>query len=108
MSEAQSASAKTLLDGNDYGRAMTLALVLGLGIVISALAVTYKAYEYRQLFHRQQSLLQYWDDLQVEWGQLLLEQSALGANNRVERIAQKRLAMRAPDPKNIRMVRHDR
>ncbi len=79
----------------------TLVLV----VVLSAVAVIFAAYEYRQLFHEHQSLIQQRDDLQVEWGQLLLEQSAWAANNRVEVQAIRKLDMLVPDPEQIEIVR---
>lgn len=77
-------------------------------VVLSALAVIYSAYEYRKLFNRHQVLVQQGDDLQVEWSQLLLEQSAWGANNRVETQARKKLDMVTPEPDSIEIVRHER
>lgn len=78
---------------------------LVLTVVLSAVAVIFSAYEYRQLFHEHQSLIQQRDDLQVEWGQLLLEQSAWAANNRVEVQAIRKLDMLVPDPEQIEIVR---
>ena len=78
---------------------------LVLAVVLSAVAVIFAAYEYRQLFHEHQSLIQQRDDLQVEWGQLLLEQSAWAANNRVEVQAIRKLDMLVPDPEQIEIVR---
>lgn len=76
-----------------------------LAVVLSAITVIFSAYEYRQLFHEHQSLIQQRDDLQVEWGQLLLEQSAWAANNRVEVLAIRKLDMLVPDPEQIEIVR---
>lgn len=82
--------------------ALLVLLVLG-----SALMVIYSAYEYRNLFNRHQVLSSQGDELQVEWGQLLLEESAWSANNRVETLAEKKLNMRIPEPKGIEIVRHE-
>lgn len=77
-------------------------LVLG-----SAMLVIHSAYEYRRLFNQHQILISRSDDLQVEWGQLLLEESAWSANNRVERLAEKKLNMKIPEPEGIEIVRHE-
>ncbi|MCW8886430.1 MAG: cell division protein FtsL [Motiliproteus sp.] len=79
--------------------------ILTVFIVFSALAVIYSAYLYRQLFNEQQQMLQVRDELQVEWGQLLLEQSALAAHSRIETIVTKKLGMYVPAPNEIVVVR---
>lgn len=78
---------------------MLVALVLG-----SAIAVIYVSHLNRRLFNEYQTLVQDRDRMEVEWGQLLLEQSALAAHARIERIAIKRLGMRAPKLNEIVMV----
>jgi cell division protein FtsL len=60
------------------------------------------------LFNQHQNLIATWDELQVEWGQLVLEESAWAANSRIEQIAGKRLAMLVPEPGMIEIVRHER
>ena len=74
-------------------------------VVISALAVIYSAFLYRQAFNGQQQLFQQRDALEVEWGQLLLEQSALAAHSRVEKNVTQRLDMYVPSPNDIVVVR---
>lgn len=85
--------------------ALTLLVLL---VISSALAVIYTSYEYRRLFHQQQTLVRESDNFRIEWGQLLLEQSAWGSNSRVEKLAAENIDMRAPDPKEIRLIRHER
>ncbi len=79
--------------------------ILTVFIVLSALSVIYSAYLYRQLFNQQQQMLQVSDQLQVEWGQLLLEQSALAAHSRIEKVVTKKLDMYVPAPDEIVVVR---
>ncbi|GGB87727.1 hypothetical protein GCM10011352_12100 [Marinobacterium zhoushanense] len=83
-----------------------LAIMIALALV-SALLVIYSAYEYRNLFNRHQILSSQGDELQVEWGQLLLEESAWSANNRVETQAEKKLDMRIPEAEGIEIVRNE-
>ena len=40
-------------------------------------------------------------DLEVEWGQLQLEQSTWAAHARVEKIAREKLGMKAPQPSRV-------
>lgn len=97
-----------LMTGEELARPICISVVLVIAITASALSVIYSAYEYRDLFNRQQVLVTQWDEFQVEWGQLLLEESALGANNRVERVASKQLAMMSPETNMIEIVQYER
>ncbi len=81
--------------------AVALAVLL---ILVSALAVIYTSFDYRRHFHQQQTLVRQNDQIRIEWGQLLLEQSAWGANNRVEVLAADKLSMKLPGPAEIRLV----
>lgn len=87
-------------------RPFLLLLVLVTAVVLSALTVIFSAYEYRQLFNEHQQLMQQRDDYQVEWGQLLLEQSAWAANSRVEKQVRERLKMKVPEGDDIEIIRH--
>ncbi|MCV6588439.1 MAG: cell division protein FtsL [Marinobacterium sp.] len=83
---------------------LMLMAVLVVAIIISCVAVIFSAYENRRLFDEHQKLVQQHDDLQAEWGQLLLEQSAWAATARIERTAREKLEMQAPAPEQIEMV----
>jgi len=96
-----------MLDSNEIGRPMLVVVMLLIALLISSVSIIHQAYEYRQLFNTQQQLVSHWDELQVEWGQLLLEQSALGANSKVEKIAKTKLAMHIPKPENIEMISYE-
>lgn len=80
-------------------------VILTVLVIFSALGVVYSAYKYRQLFNQHQQFSQQRDQLQVEWGQLLLEQSALSAHNRIEKIVTGQLGMYVPAPDEIVVVR---
>ncbi len=96
-----------LLTSNEIGRPLLVVLVLLIAMLLSAISIIYQSYEYRNLFNTQQQLVGQWDELQVEWGQLLLEQSALGANSRVEKLAKNKLAMHVPLSENVEMVTYE-
>lgn len=81
--------------------------VTGFLVVLSALMVIFASHDYRNLFHQHQVAVREYDELQVEWGQLLLEQGAWAANNRVESLALKKLQMQVPDPTKIEFVRDE-
>ena len=89
-------------------RGFLIVFVLVVLILVSALAVIMSAFEYRQLFNQYQELVQERDELQVEWGQLLLEQSAWAANNRVEQQSTSKLGMKVPEVDQIEVIRNER
>ncbi len=82
-----------------------LFVVLALGAVLaSSVAVVYSTFETRRLVALHQKMQNENNQMQVEWGQLLLEQSTWGSYNRVEQLASKKLNMRVPSPNEIVMV----
>lgn len=67
-----------------------------LGITGSALGVVHTTHTTRLMLNTMQQLVQEQNDLQVEWGQLLLEESSLVAQGQVEEIAISQLGMEVP------------
>lgn len=70
-------------------------------VVGSGVTATYVKHENRKLFMELQALYKARDDLDEEWGRLLLEQSTLVGQGRVERLARERLGMVIPDPADV-------
>jgi len=73
-------------------------------VVVSALSAVTSQHQARQRFsalEREQARMQ---QLDVEWGQLQLEQSTWATHARVEKIARERLGMRPPAPGQIVVV----
>lgn len=97
-----------LISSGALFRPFALLLVLTLSVLISAFWVIQVAYDYRRLFHDHQVLVDQWDELQVEWGQLLLEQSTWAGHGRIETEAETRMGMRVPRLSEIEMIRHER
>lgn len=73
-------------------------------VVFSALGVVYSSFKARHLVAEFQVLQDQRNAFQEEWGQLLLEQSTLGAFSRVEQLAGKELKMAVPSPEQTVMV----
>ena len=71
---------------------------------LSALAVIDARNENRMLFARLQQLRQQRDQINVEWGQLLLEQSTWSTHARIEQVATRRLDMVMPQHVEIVVV----
>ncbi len=78
-----------------------LNLALMLIAVACALSVVSSNHKARKLFaelEREQNRMR---ELEVEWGQLQLEQSTWAAHARVEKIARERLGMKTPPPGQV-------
>lgn len=89
-------------------RGMTLAVVVLWALVLlSALAVIASTHHTRQRVDRLETLRREAAELQVVWGQYMLEQSTWAAYGRVEQIARDELDMRLPDDDDIVMVIHE-
>ncbi len=77
-------------------RHWVLFFALLLAITATAMGVVFTTYTTRHLLNSLQQLVQEQNSLQVEWGQLLLEQSSLVAQGQVEEIAISQLGMEIP------------
>lgn len=75
--------------------------------IATALGVVYNTFTSRHLLNSLQQLEQQRNLLQVEWGQLLLEQSSLVAQGRVEDMAIAELGMEVPDMKQVVVFKSD-
>lgn len=73
-------------------------------LMVSAVAVVQLKHENRLRFVELQQLQAQRDALNVEWGQLLLEEGAWSQHRRVEQIARTRLGMSVPDPRHVAAV----
>lgn len=78
--------------------------VLWLAVLASAIAVVRARHEARTLFVQLEQVSAERDRLNIEWGQLQLEQSAWSNHGFVERVASDRLRMTLPRPDEVRIV----
>jgi cell division protein FtsL len=79
-------------------------LILLLALTACALGLVTSQHKARKLFAELEQEQERAKQLDVEWGQLQLEQSTWAMHARVEKIARERLRMRVPDAKRIQMV----
>lgn len=86
------------------GRLLLVVLLLA-ACLASALAVIATSHLTREQYGRLQQLEREQNQLQTEWGQLLLEESAWSSPARIERLAVERLAMRLPDVDEVEVIR---
>ena len=82
-----------------------LVAVLGVAVLGSSLGVIYGKHEARGRFNELQRLTKERDELDIEWGQLQLEQSTWATNGRVESVARDDLHMVIPQATDLRIVR---
>ncbi len=78
--------------------------LLWLGTLASAAGAIYAKHRARELFVQLEKLNQKRDNMEIEWGQLQLEQSAWSTHSFVENVAVSRLKMNAPAPKEIEVL----
>ena len=81
--------------------AVALLWAAALGSAAAAIGCKHRA---RELFVQLEALNARRDNLDIEWGQLQLEQSAWSSHAFVERVASTRLHMAMPPPKEIEIV----
>jgi cell division protein FtsL len=78
--------------------------VLWVAVLASSLGVIYAKQEARNRFNDLQKLTKARDDLDIEWGQLQLEQSTWATHGRVEQVARDDLHMTIPQAADLRIV----
>lgn len=82
-----------------------LAIIAGwLLCLLSAVAVVTISFECRILADQLMQLRVKQQQLQVEWGRLLLEESAFAEHSRLEDIARNQLGMKRPGVGEVRVV----
>lgn len=79
--------------------------VLWVALLSAAIAVVWSKHQARSLFIELQALHAERDALDIEWGQLKLEQSAWAMHGRVEQTARLNLQMVVPRPDEVRIVK---
>jgi cell division protein FtsL len=91
--------------GNVSRKLIALAIpVLWVATLASAAGAIYSKHRARELFVELERLNARRDNLEIEWGQLQLEQSAWSTHAFVENVAGTKLRMAMPPPKDIELV----
>ena len=78
--------------------------VLWVAALGSAAGAIWCKHRSREMFVELESLNARRDNLEIEWGQLQLEQSAWATHAFVERVASTKLRMATPPPKEIEII----
>ena len=85
-------------------RPVLLLMVFAVVCVCSAIALVYTKHESRNLFVELEALTGERDELNIEWGQLQIEQSTWATHARIERVARDDLALKRPATTEIYLI----
>ena len=81
-----------------------LTIVVAVVCVMSAIALIYAKHESRKLFVELEALTTERDELNIEWGQLQIEQSTWATHARIERVATEEMSLVRPKPTKIYVI----
>ena len=81
-----------------------LTFVFALVCVLSAVALIYTKHESRKLFVELEALTHERDELNIEWGQLQIEQSTWAQHARIEKVATDDLSLVRPDTADVFVI----
>ena len=81
-----------------------LVFVFAVVLVVSAMALVYTKHESRKLFVELEQLTRERDELNIEWGQLQIEQSTWATHARIEQVAADDLKLKRPATEEIYVI----
>jgi cell division protein FtsL len=81
-----------------------LVVVFAVVCVLSAIALIYTKHESRKLFVELETLTHQRDELNIEWGQLQIEQSTWATPARIEQVATDELSLVRPTSAEIFVI----
>lgn len=81
-----------------------LTIVFAFICVMAAIAIIYTKHESRNLFVELEQLTNERDELNIEWGQLQIEQSTWASHARIERVAAEELSLMRPTSTEINVI----
>lgn len=79
--------------------------LLIVAVMVSAMLVVYTRHSNRLLFVELEALNKQRDKMNIEWGQLQLEQSTWATDSRIEKIATEKLHMRNVEYENTVIIK---
>ena len=85
-------------------RPFLLVFVFAVVCVLTSMALVYTKHESRKLFVEFEGLTHERDDLNIEWGQLQIEQSTWATHARIERVATDDLSLVRPEATEIYVI----
>ena len=92
------------MQGTQKRQPFVLVVVFACVCVLSAMALVYTKHESRKLFVELESLTRTRDELNIEWGQLQIEQSTWATHARIEKVASESLLLTRPQAAEIFVI----
>lgn len=89
---------------NQPAQPFLLVFVFAVVCAVSAIALVYTKHESRKLFVELEALTHERDGLNIEWGQLQIEQSTWAQHARIERVATEDLSLVRPEATDIFVI----
>lgn len=89
---------------NQRRQPLLLTTVFAVVCVMAAIAIVYTKHESRKLFVELEGLTAERDELNIEWGQLQIEQSTWANHARIERVAAEELSLARPASTEINVI----
>lgn len=86
------------------GQPLLLTAVFAVVCVMAAITMVYTKHESRKLFVELEGLSAERDELNIEWGQLQIEQSTWANHARIERVAAEELSLARPASTEINVI----
>lgn len=83
---------------------LVLTVVFAAVCALSALALIYTKHESRKLFIDLEKLTTERDELNIEWGQLQIEQSTWATHGRIEQVANDELSLVRPEASEVFVI----
>lgn len=90
---------------NPWARGLGTVAILWLALMVSGITLVYSKHVMRQKVYELQALQDNWDQMQVEWHRMLLEQGTWGGLNRIEQVASDQLTMKMPEAGSVIVVK---
>ncbi len=93
-----------MMRGDNRRQPVLLVFVFAVVCVLSGMALVYTKHEARKLFVELEGLTHERDELNIEWGQLQIEQSTWAQHARIEQVATKDLSLVRPETADIFVI----
>jgi cell division protein FtsL len=93
-----------MIGSNQQSQSLLLIVVFAVVCVLSAIALVYTKHEARKLFVELEVLTHERDGLNIEWGQLQIEQSTWAQHARIEQVATEDLSLVRPNTSEIFVI----
>ena len=93
-----------MIGSHQQSQSALLIVVFAVVCVLSAIALVYTKHDARKLFVELETLTHERDGLNIEWGQLQIEQSTWAQHARIEQVATEDLSLVRPNTSEIFVI----